>query len=68
MQSKEQAVKILMDELNHCYCDNCKFSDYGVYQDKYCDYCYRKYQNWALSEDVAKMIVNWIYEDDINAE
>ena len=68
MQNKEQAVKTLVDELNYCYCDSCKFSDCDVYGDEYCDGCYRKYSNWALSEDFAKIIVDRIYEDNINAE
>lgn len=63
MQSKEQAIKTLVNELNYCYCDNCKFSDYDTYENKYCDSCYRKYQNWALSKETAERIVNKIYEE-----
>ncbi len=62
MQSKEQAIKILINELDHCYCDNCKFSDYDIYKDKYCDGCYRKYSNWALSPATAKEIVDKIIQ------
>lgn len=62
MQSKEQAVKTLTDELNYCYCDNCKFSDYDVYEDKYCDGCYRKYSNWALSPATAEEIIDKIIQ------
>ena len=62
MQSKEQAIKILTDELNYCYCDNCKFSDYDVYEDKYCDGCYRKYSNWALSPVTAEKIIDKIIQ------
>ena len=58
MQNKEQAIKILTDKLNYCYCDNCKFSDYDVYKDEYCDGCYRKYSNWALSPTTAEEIVD----------
>ena len=58
MQSKEQAIKMLTDELNYCYCDTCKFSDYDTYKDKYCEGCYRKYSNWALSPATAEEIVD----------
>ena len=68
MQSKEQAIKTLIEELDYCYCDNCKFSDYDTYKDNYCKRCYKKDQNWALSEEAAKEIVNKIYEGNINAE
>lgn len=60
MQNKEKAIEILVNDLNYCYCDNCKFSDYETYEDKFCDGCYRKYSNWALSPATAEEIVDKI--------
>lgn len=60
MQDKEKIVEILVDDLDHCYCDNCKYGDYETYGDEFCDGCYRKYQNWALSSATAEEIADKI--------
>jgi len=39
----EKAIKILTDELNYAYCDNCWFAEDETF--KVCDDCHRKYQN-----------------------
>ena len=62
MQNKEKIIKILTDELHYCYCDNCKFNDYDKYQENYCDGCYRKYSNWALSPKTAEEIIDKIIQ------
>ncbi len=46
---KEKIIKNLTNKLNYYYCDNCKYGDYETYGDRFCDECYRKYSNWALS-------------------
>ena len=48
--------RILEEELNYAYCDNCKH-DTG---DDECEDCHRKYQNWALGEDTAVNIAEKI--------
>ncbi len=57
---KEKIIEILMNELDYCYCDNCKYNDYETYEDGYCDDCHRKYQNWALSPATAEEIADRI--------
>lgn len=57
---EDRVAKILTDELCYCYCDNCEFGDWDKYQDTRCDNCYRKYQNWQLSEDTAKELAKQI--------
>lgn len=64
---EEKIAKILTNELCYCYCDNCKFGDYKKYGDMYCDWCCRKNQNWALSENAAKNIAKQIIKE-INYE
>lgn len=65
---EEKIIKILTDELCYCYCDNCEFGDWDKYQDRKCDGCYRKYQNWRLSEDTAKSIAKQIIWEIKNAK
>lgn len=60
MNSKEKIVNILMNTLNYCYCDNCKYSDDNIYGDQFCESCHRKYQNWALAEHTAKDLASVI--------
>lgn len=60
---KEKIINILINELNYCYCDNCEYNDYQKYGDKYCDGCYRKYQNWRLSSDTAAQIAEQIIKE-----
>lgn len=60
--SKEKIIQILINDLNYCYCDNCKYSDYETYEDNYCEGCYRKYSNWALSPAAAEEIVDKIIQ------
>lgn len=60
INTEEKIAKILTDELCYCYCDNCEFGNWDKYQDTRCDNCYRKYQNWRLSEDTARMIADKI--------
>ena len=59
---KEKIIESLINKLNYCYCDNCKYSDYETYEDKYCDGCYRKYSNWALSPAIAEEIADKIIQ------
>lgn len=65
---EDRIVKILTDELCYCYCDNCEFGNWDKYQDRNCDDCHRKYQNWRLSEDTAKSIAKQIIKEIENAE
>ena len=62
MQNKEKIIQILINDLNYCYCDNCKYNDYETYGDKFCDECHRKYSNWALSPITAKEIADKIIQ------
>ena len=57
----EKATKILTDELNYAYCDNCWFAEDGTF--KGCDDCHRKYQNWALDKDTAAYIIDRIIKE-----
>lgn len=57
---EDRVAKILTDELCYCYCDNCEFGDWDKYQDTRCGNCYRKYQNWQLSEGTAKELAKQI--------
>lgn len=57
---KNKITEILMDELCYCYCDNCEFGNWDKYQDRECDGCHRKYQNWRLSENTARIIADKI--------
>ena len=63
---KEKIIKILIDELCYCYCDNCEYSNWNKYQDNECDNCYRKYQNWKLSTNTAAQIAEQIIKEVIN--
>ena len=62
MLNKEKIIQILTDKLSYCYCDNCKYNDYETYEDHYCEECYRKYSNWALSPITAEEIVDKIVQ------
>ena len=62
MNNKEKIINILINDLNYCYCDNCKYGDWDKYHDKYCMECHRKYQNWSLSKETASRLA-----DEINA-
>ena len=57
---KEKIIEILINKLNCCYCYNCKYSDYKIYGDIFCDDCHRKYSNWALSPVTAEEIADEI--------
>lgn len=57
----EKAIKILTDELNYAYCDNCWFAEDETF--KGCDDCHRKYQNWALAKHTAEEIINKILKE-----
>ena len=57
---KEKIIESLINKLNYCYCDNCKYSDYEIYGDRFCDDCHRKYSNWALSPVTAEEIADEI--------
>ena len=65
---EEKIINILTNELSYCYCDNCEFGNWDKYQDRKCDDCHRKYQNWRLSEDTAKLIAKQIIEEIKNAK
>ena len=60
---KEKIIKILIDELDYCYCDNCEYGNWDKYQDHHCNDCYRKYQNWRLSTDTATKIAEQIIKE-----
>ena len=60
---KEKIINILINELNYCYYDNCEYGNWDKYQDRYCDNCYRKYQNWKLSTDTATEIAEQIIKE-----
>ena len=62
MQNKEKIIQILTNDLNYCYCDNCKYGDYETYEDRFCEGCYRKYSNWALSSVTAEEIADKIIQ------
>ena len=64
MQSKEKIIQILINDLNYCYCDNCKYNDYKTYEDRFCNECHRKYSNWALSPITAEEIADKIIKLD----
>lgn len=63
---KEKIINILTTELSYCYCDNCEYGDWDKYEDRYCDDCYRKYQNWKLSTYTATQIAEQIIKEVIN--
>lgn len=52
----EKAAKIMTDTLSYAYCDNC-----GT-EDRFCDECHRKNQNWSLGNNTAETIVKEIAE------
>lgn len=56
MTKREKIINYLVNKLNYAYCDNCGTDD------RYCDDCHRKYQNWSLSEATAADIVDEIIE------
>ena len=61
MQNKRtELIKLLMNCLSYCYCDNCKYGDYDTYGEEYCENCYRKYSSWALGEKTATQIIDRI--------
>ena len=62
MQNKEKIIQILIDNLNYCYCDNCKYNDYETYGENFCDGCYIKYSNWILSPTAAEEIIDKIIQ------
>ena len=62
MQNKEKIIQILINDLKYCYCDNCKYDDYEIYGDSFCDECHRKYSNWALSSITAERIADEIIQ------
>ncbi len=62
MQNKEKIIQILTNDLDYCYCDNCKYGDYETYEDRFCEGCYRKYSNWALSPATAEEIADKIIQ------
>ena len=66
---EDRIAEILTDELCYCYCDNCEFGNWNKYQDRKCDDCHRKYQNWKLSTDTAAQIAEQIIKEvNINAK
>lgn len=52
----ENAAKIMTDTLSYAYCDNC-----GT-EDRFCDECHRKSQNWSLGNNTAEKIAKEIAE------
>lgn len=52
MKSKEEIVKILIDNFRNIYCDTCN--------GKYCEDCYRKNIGWEISDNFAEVVANEI--------
>lgn len=48
--TKEEASKLIYNELNYAYCDNCRRADEDEHN---CYDCHRKYNNWAVSKEVC---------------
>ena len=63
LNKEEKIAKILTNEPCYCYCDNCEFGNWDKYQDRECDDCHRKYQNWRLSKNTAKKLAKRIIEE-----
>ena len=61
MKTKEEIIKILVDELCYAYCDNCGNKGCDE-EDNPCEFCHRKYQSWKLSKDTAEKIADEILE------
>ena len=63
---KSKISKILFEELDYIYCDNCRFAneEYDYTQEGYtsspCEDCYRKMMKWEISEQFAFKITNKI--------
>lgn len=58
LEKIDKISNLLTENLNYAYCDNCKHGDTDDYD--YCDECYRKYQNWALSHGTAEYLARRI--------
>ena len=59
MKTRDEIVRILVDELCYAYCDNC--GNYGNdEEDNPCEFCHRKYQSWKISKEAAEKIVDKI--------
>lgn len=59
--TKEEASKLIYNELDYAYCDNCRNSESEGYNDN-CDECHRKYNNWAVSKEVCDELAEKILE------
>ncbi len=60
MKTKEEIVRILVDELCYAYCDNCGNYECNDVEDNPCEFCHRKYQSWKISEETAEKIADKI--------
>lgn len=62
---EDDIAKIIYDNLNYMYCDNCRCNseiekdscEYG------CDDCHRKYNGWGISMQTSKRIAKEILEN-----
>ena len=71
--NKEDIATLLFTELNHIYCDTCRFMNLSseeserIYGYDGCDGCIRKSMSWEISEEyanrLADKIINNITED-----
>ena len=70
MNKKEKIINILTAKLSYSYCNNCKHNDYEQYGERYCMDCYmdcyRKYQNWTLSPDIAEELADKILQEVVD--
>ena len=66
---QQQISNLLYDQLDHIYCDNCRFATEIPEEesnDKYgywgCEDCYRKYIGWEISKSACDSLARKIGE------
>ena len=62
---EDDVAKIIYDNLNYMYCDNCRFN-IEIEEDSNewsCDNCHRKYNSWGISMQESKRIAKEILEN-----
>ena len=60
---EDDVAKIIYDNLNYMYCDNCRFDSEIKEEDSDewgCDDCHRKYNGWGISMQESKRIAKEI--------
>ena len=60
---REEMIKMLMNEMKDCTCDNCEYDDYWKYGERCCCNCKVQYNNWSLSEKKAAELVDKILKN-----